>query len=31
MQYEEFVYIFEDSTDETEPHTRALSESLEQV
>ena len=31
MQYEEFVFIFEDSSDETEPHTKALSENLEQA
>ena len=30
MQYEEFVYIFEDSSDDTEPHTKALLENLEE-
>jgi len=31
MQYEEFVFIFEDSLDETEPHTKALSDNLEKA
>jgi hypothetical protein len=31
MHHEEFVFIFEDSTDETEPHTRALTENLEKA
>jgi len=31
MQFEEFVFIFEDSPDEIEPHTKALSDNLKKA